>query len=448
VQSAWFQIALTGHDQLRQRVALALGELWVAPGSNGYQYLPYQNLLVTDALSNYRTIMQDVTLSPNMGNYLNMMNNVKPAAGQIANENYAREMMQLFTIGLNLLNDDGTLKKDANGNPIPAYTQAQVQAFARAYTGWTSANADGSVPPHAQWPVANWAHPMVPIEHQHDASAKTLLNGVTLPAGQLAKDDLSQALDNIFNHPNVGPFVCRHLIQHLVTGNPSPAYVKRVAAVFANNTRGVRGDMKAVVSAILMDPEARANDTLTGDELEANPAVDAGHLREPILWLMNVARGLNAGTTNTDATNHYPYTNFIDQRGRYLGEPVFAQQSVFNYFSPTYVIPGTTRNSPEFGLEDTGAIMLRPNFLNYFFHNDDNGVRVDLGTSGPFGSKAANAGKLVDYLGLIFMHSQMPTDMRTQIVSTVSTIPASNQTLRTSVAAYLVLSSSQYKILQ
>src|SRR6202020_705339 len=232
-------------------------------------------------------------LSPNMGSFLNMLNSSKAPAGQIANENYGRELMQLFTRGPDLLNEDGTLQTNSNGNPVSTYSELQVEAMARALTGWTYASADGSTPSNFIF-TSNWNHAMVPVDIRHDTTAKTLLNGVTLPAGQSATADLKGALDNVFSHPNVGPFVCKQLIQRLVAGNPSPAYVQRVAAVFADNGQGVRGDMKAVITAILMDPEARANDTQTADELDTSPATQSGHLRDPALWPMAIPRGLNA----------------------------------------------------------------------------------------------------------------------------------------------------------
>jgi uncharacterized protein (DUF1800 family) len=207
--------------------------------------------------------MHDVSVSPGMGAYLNMLNSNKPATGQIANENYPRELMQLFTIGLYQLNQDGTLQLDGSGNPIPSYTQAQVQAFARAYTGWTYATATGGVPTKFPNGTANYLAPMVAVETAHDTTAKTLLGGTVLPAGQTAEQDLAGALSNIFNNTNVGPFVCKQLIQHLVTSTPSPAYVARISAVFANNGSGVRGDMQAVIRAILEDQEARAGSRIT-----------------------------------------------------------------------------------------------------------------------------------------------------------------------------------------
>ena len=266
----------------------------------------YANLLATDAFSNWYTIMNDVTLSPAMGVYLNMFNSAKPTGTLIANENFARENMQLFNLGLDLINQDGTLQLDGNGNPIPAYTEAQVEAFSRAFTGWTSANPDGSTPTTLIG-LNNFYHQMVAVESQHDENPKTLLNGTTLPAGQTAEEDLAGALTNVFEHPNLPPFVCKQLIQHLVKSNPSPEYVSRVAAVFINDGANVRGDMQAVLTAIFTDPEARAGDT-------AQQASD-GHLREPILYLTGVMRGL--GYVNVDPNNYYWY---LSVRSGGLGE--------------------------------------------------------------------------------------------------------------------------------
>ena len=444
VRSNWFSNALTANDQLRQRVALALSETWVASSYDGYMITPYANLLLKDAFTNYRQIMQDMTLSPNMGYYLNMLNSPAAKTGQIVNENYGRELMQLFTIGPNLLNQDATLQTDSNGNPIPAYSQAQVQAMARALTGWTYANTDGGTPSNFIF-TPNWNHLMVPVNLRHDTAAKALLNGVTLPAGQSATDDLKGALDTIFNHPNIGPFVCRQLIQRLVAGNPSPAYVERVAAVFADNGHGVRGDMKAVITAILLDPEARANDTLTGDELESSPAVQSGHLREPALWTVNIARGLNAAIANPTAA--YPLINIGNGQLVAIGEPPFGAPSVFGFFSPNYVIAQISLVAPEFGLENTGSIIPQVNLANYIMHNSASGLTMDFSATGPLGGRASDPGALVDYLGMILMHSQMPSDMRSAIVENISSIAAKDPSTRASVAAYLVVTSPQYRVM-
>lgn len=442
-QSDFMKIAAWGNDQLRQRVAMAISEVWVAPIQQNNAMPFYLNTLANDAFTNYRTIMQDTTLTPQMGRYLNMLNSGKPATGQIANENFGREMMQLFSLGLDLLNPDGTTQTDGSGNPIPTYTELQVEAFARAYTGWTNANPDGSTPAGFNW-TGNWTHLMVPIENQHEETAKILLNGTTLPAGQTAEEDLKGALDNIFAHPNAGPFICRQLIQHLVTGNPSPAYVQRVSAVFADNGSGVRGDMKAILTAIIMDQEARAGDTQTGDQAESNPAVDGGHLREPLLWTLNLVRAL--GATQTSSSEAYPFLA-LSQSLAYLGEAPFTQESVFNYFSPQYVIPQTAINSPEFGLENTGTVVPRLSVANSVIHNNISGLTIDLSATSAIGRQASNPPALADYLGMLFMHTQMPTDMRNDLITEISAIPATDLQSRAQIAVYLVVTSSQYKII-
>jgi uncharacterized protein (DUF1800 family) len=405
----------------------------------------YLNLLGNDAFGNYRTIMTDMTLAPNMGYYLNMVNSGVAPAGQIANENYAREIMQLFTMGLSLLNPDGTTQTDSNGNPIPAYSEAQVEAFARVFTGWTYANSDGSVP-SAFNSARNFRHPMVAVEWEHDETAKTLLNGTTLPAGQSAEEDLQGALDNIFAHPNLGPFICRQLIQHLVSGDPSPAYVERVAEVFNNNGNGVRGDMKAVITAILMDEEARAGDTQSGDEMESSPAnPSGGHLREPLLWTTNVIRGLNGVLVNP--SDKYALGNYMGTQMTSMGETPYGQPDVFNFFHTEYVIPQTTINSPEFELENTGTIAPRQTRADQLVANQVPGLVIDLTPTSQIGKLAVAPAALVDYLGMIFMHSQMPSDMRTVIINEVASIPDTQLVIRAQVAAYLVLSSSQYKVI-
>lgn len=442
-QSEFLNVAVWGNDQLRQRVAMALSEIFVAPIEQDNAMPFYLNTLAGDAFTNYRTIMQDATLSPAMGDYLNMVNSGKPPAGQIANENFGREMMQLFSLGLNVLNPDGTVQTDGSGNPIPTYTELQVEAFARAYTGWTFANTDGSAPSSFNF-TSNWLHFMVPVESRHDTDSKILLNGTTLPAGQSAEQDLKGALDNIFAHPNIGPFVCRQLIQHLVTGDPSPAYVARVSAVFADNGSGVRGDMKAILTAIFMDPEARAGDTQTGDQADSSPAVDGGHLREPLLWTMNLLRGLNAAQT---PANSYSYVNFMSSTLTSVGEAPINQSSVFNYFPPTYVIPQTTLNAPEFSLENTGSVIPRMSLADKIIHNEDSAPVIDLSATSVIGQQASNPAQLVDYLGMLFMHSQMPSDMRSALISTITAIPATDLQGRAQVAVFLVVASSQYKIM-
>jgi uncharacterized protein (DUF1800 family) len=433
-ESEWWQTVLTGPDQLRQRVAFALSEIFVISSDtdNATTITYYHNTLAQDAFSNFYTIMHDVSVSPGMGAYLNMLDSAKAPAGEIPNENYPRELMQLFTLGLDLLNDDGSLQLDGSGNPIPTYTQAQVQEFAAAYTGWTYATATGGVPTKFPNNTANYLAPMVAVESEHDTSSKTLLNGTVLPGGQTAEEDLQDALTNIFDHPNVGPFVCKQLIQHLVTSTPSPAYVARISAVFANNGNGVRGDMQAVIRAILKDEEARAGDT--------EPTYNGGHLREPMLWITNFLRAV--GFTNTDPNSSYfSLSNYSNN----LNERPYRSGSVFNFFPPSYVVPGTTLNAPEFDLENTASAILRLSLADSLVNNKITSFTIDLSATSPLGQlAAASPGQMVDMLGAIFMHGQMPTDMRTEILNAISGLGTAQQVR---VATFLVITSSQYKVM-
>jgi len=433
-ESEWWTAAITGPDQLRQRVAFALSEMFVvSTQSIAGQAIPqFHNALANDAFGNFSTIMKDVALSPAMGGYLNMLNSAAPAPGQIANENFPRENMQLFTLGLDLLNQDGTLQLDGSGNPIPTFTELQVQAFARAYTGWTYAVAGGGSPTKFPNNTADYADPMAAVASAHDTTSKILLNGTVLPAGQTAQQDLTQALANIFNHANVGPFVCKQLIQHLVTSTPSPAYVSRVAAVFANNGNGVRGDMQAVINAILTDQEARAGDT--------NASYDGGHLREPILFITAMMRGL--GFTNTDPNGNYDslsnYTNNLSERP-------YRANSVFNFFPPDYVIPATTLNAPEFGIENTATSTLQLSLSDSIVNNKITSFTVNLSNTSTLGALAANPATLVDTLSMMFMHSNMPSNMRTTLINTITPLTSNAQRVR--IAVFLVVTSSQYKII-
>jgi uncharacterized protein (DUF1800 family) len=433
-ESEWWQTAITGNDQLRQRVAFALSEMFVVSTQSipGQAVPQFHNALANDAFGNFRTIMQDVTLSPAMGLYLNMLNSAKPAAGQIANENYPRENMQLFSLGLVLLNQDGTPQLDSSGNTIPTYTEAQVQAFARAYTGWTYGVTGGGTPAKYPNPTADYNDPMAAVESEHDTTSKILLNGTVLSAGGTAEQDLKGALDNIFAHQNVGPFVCTQLIQHLVTSTPSAGYVKRVAAVFANDGTGIRGNMQAVIRAILTDTEARAGDT--------NASYDGGHLREPILFLTAMLRAFPY--TNTDPNSSW---DSLSNYSNNLSERPYRANSVFNFFPPSYVIPGTTLNAPEFGNENSATVVLRLTLADAIANNKISGFSVDFSNTSALGVMAANPSTLVNYLSMLLMHSQMPANMNTTIVNAITPLTSNAQRVR--VAIYLIISSSQYKII-
>ncbi len=432
-QSEWWQTVVYGSDQLRQRVAYALSQIFVVSTDplQGQAIPAYNNMLATDAFSNFSQILKDVTISPAMGEYLDLRNSVKAPQGQLANENYAREVMQLFTLGINQLSPDGSLLLDNNGQPIPTYTQAQVEAFARAFTGWTEPLSDGTTPSTINW-VRNWNDPMVPLDSFHDMTSKTVLNGTVLPAGQTAEQDMDDALGNIFNHPNVGPFIGKQLIQHLVTSTPSPAYISRISAVFADNGLGVRGDMKAVITAILEDPEARAGDS--------DPDVDSGRLREPTLYFAALFRGLGYSEADPMAAMHGLSVYSAD-----LGELPYAATSVFNFFPTNYVIPETNLNAPEFGLENNAAYIERLSLADAVAQNNLYLSSADFSNTSTLGTLAAEPAQLTDYLSTLFLHGQMPSAMRTEIINTIT--PLTSPTQRIRIAVYLTVTSPQYLII-
>jgi len=421
---------------LRQRVAFALSQIFVTSLEkliwNG-NMASYQDMLLNDAFGNYRQIMEDVTLSPAMGQYLDMGNNAmaNPATGAVANENYARELMQLFTIGTVMLNQDGTAQMDSKGIPIPTYLQPTVAEFARVYTGWTYAPNPGQP---VEWGAYYSAGNMVPYPPEHDAGSKQLLNGYVAPAGLTNQEDLDGALDNIFNHPNVGPFVGKLLIQHLVKSNPSPAYVSRVAAAFNNNGSGVRGDMKATITAILLDPEARANDNGGNDQ------PTDGHLQEPALFMAGMVRAFGGQMTN----RNYYSTDLAN-----MGQDVFDSPSVFNYYAPDYLVPGTTVMGGEFQIFTPNDAVVRANEVSSLFGSWGSAVQtygpgttIDLT---PFLPLAANPATLVSALDLTLTHGVMPAAMKSEIVAAVAA--ETNGALRqVQLGAYLILTSNYYNV--
>jgi uncharacterized protein (DUF1800 family) len=457
----FFQNALDSQassDQLRQRVMFALNQIWVVSNNKVGQpefYVPYLRVLTGDAFGNYRKLMEDVTLNPAMGIYLDMVNNAKPdlANGIHANENYAREFMQLFTIGPNLLNPDGT-PQIQNGAFVPTYAQADIQALARAFTGWTYAPVAPAAS-CAQYPNydRNGGSPMVPCDAYHDMAAKTIL-GATLNAGQSTQQDLKGALDTIFMHPNLPPFVARRMIQHFVTSNPSPTYVTNVANAFKNGTfmskgvtfgDGTRGNMQALIAAVLLDPEARRGD---------HPATENpqdGHLREPVLFVTNVLRAFH-GTT--DANNFIVYVA-LDMGGEFL----FNSGSVFNFFSPLYEIPAADFNTPpvsplsgpEFQIFTSASSLSRVNDIEGAIFNssvDGSSTHIDLSAYAVIAGNDNDLGTMVDAMDLQLLHGTMSEfpGMRAAILTAVSARPSSDPVGRAQTAAYLIVSSTQYQV--
>lgn len=427
VQQHFFANAVTGQDQLRQRVSSALSEIFVISGisiSDPNAFVLWMNMLQNDAFGNHANLLKDVTLSPAMGTYLNMANNDGCSSCR-PNENYGREVLQLFTIGLAELNADGTPQLDGSGVPIPTYSQNTVDGFAATFTGWTYPAQPGQT---AQfWDSQYFSGPMISFDAHHNVLSKTLLNNAVLPAGNNAQTDLSAALQNIFNHPNVGPFLAQQLIQKLVTSNPSPQYVSRVAAVFNDNGSSVRGDLQAVVSAILLDPEARRGDDPT--QVQAGD----GHLKEPLLHILNLLRATNT-TTDGGSNLQYYASN--------MGQNPFYPPSVFNFYPPNYVIPGTQLLGPEFKLLNTSTTIARINFVNDLIYGSvGSTTTIDLSQ---YVSLASDVNKLLDSISGVMMHGQMSDDMRTTLVSTLTGITGNTQ--RTQAAFYLIGGSSQYQV--
>ena len=446
----WWQDILFGQDQLRQRVAFAISKIFVVSYSEvDPRYFPYYlNTLSKDSLGNWFDIMRDVSLSPAMGTYLNAANSTAPLSGGHANENFARELLQLFSIGINALNEDGSTQTDAHGNAIPNYTPAVVQAFARAFTGYTFANQYCSSPSTQLYYFAGnppgQTCPMVPVKGLHDQTQKSLLRGVELPPGQDAATDFIAALHNIFEDPSLPPFICRRLIQNLVTSNPSPAYISRVAEVFIDNGKGVRGDMKSVVSAILLDPEARAEDT------SAMPGATSGVMRDPILLYTSVLRALNA-TKNLPSPYNAIYKVALDNSLNDLAEPPHQAPSVFSYYSPDFMIStgSSSLYAPEFQIENTMSIaeMTRQmqDLLDSQFHlSNRTEFTVDFSPTSPLVYVAAHQGPLavVNILDAVLLHGTMTTRMRDSIVAAISgSVPAT----MAKNAVYLVITSAQYR---
>lgn len=444
VQNWFMKEALYGNAQLRHKVAWALSQVWVISGSGGSTQqaswmIAYHKLLSQHAFGNYRDLMRDITLNPGMGNYLDMARSRR----QSPNENYAREILQLFTVGLFMLNQDGTLVLDGNGDPVPTYDQEDVENFTKVFTGWSFCN---QTCPHSAPGIVNYKDPMILTQGNHDVTAKTLLdypNAVNrnIEPNLNGNVELEQALDNIFHHPNVAPFVSKLLIQHLVTSDPTPAYVGRVSAVFNNNGFGVRGDLKAVVKAILLDPEARG-------DVKTDPFY--GKLREPVQFVTNILKAFNVGSADLSQQSDGVLTNLTNP----LGQNPFNSPTVFNYYSPDYVIPGTAMLGPEFGLMTTGTAVARANAVNTMVFSRLSvsnptrplGTSIDLAELEALAAADPTGNRLLDELDHRLLHKTMSPQMRALILPAFTAVSASNPRARAQAALYLVASSSQFQV--
>jgi uncharacterized protein (DUF1800 family) len=447
VKLQFFRNAMTGQDQLRQRMAFALSQILVAAdignqdgnGDPTTMVAQYHDILTRNAFGNYRTLLREISLSPIMGTYLTLVNSrrANTATGAQPDENYIRELWQLFSIGTYRLNLDGSVQLDGSGRPLETYTIAEIQEGARALTGWNYAPRAGQPNLGDNNPLNPFA-PMIPNTANHDPGSKTLLNGQIIPAGQTVEQDLDSVIDNVFNHPNVGPFIGRQLIQHLVTSNPSPAYVSRVAAVFNNNGQGVRGDLRAVIRAILLDAEARGNS-------KAIPIY--GKLREPALFLTHLFRALNCTGGMWG----------IPQRNRGIGQDIFSPPSVFSFYQPDFriIVNGQPVFAPPAQLLTTSTIIQRMNLLNDLLFStiqaggDPNPTGSVTSTVvfnfAPWDQLAANPTQLVDRLNEALMHNSMSAQMRQGLINAVTSIQNNNR-LRVQTAIYIIASSMQYQV--
>nr|WP_240721926.1 DUF1800 family protein [Pseudoalteromonas phenolica] len=442
---AWWKASLNAEDQLRQRVAFALSEIFVVSDLNTSLsgepegMAAYYDILLQHAFGNYRDLLEQVTLSPVMGVYLSHLGNEKadPERNIRPDENYAREVMQLFTIGLNELNLNGTNKQDENGEIIPTYGQTEIEGFAKVFTGWTFAYS-------ARWsrPSRNYTLPMQAFEDYHSSAEKTLLNGEVIPANTSAEQSLEIALDNLFNHDNVAPFISKQLIQRLITSNPSPGYVERVAMVFNDNGEGIRGDLAATVKAIYLDNEARGLGT---------PLAYFGKIKEPLLKTVQFWRVFNAKTLN----NRYYTWNLPST----YGQGPLQSPSVFNFFRPDYQ-PGeladTELVAPELQIANDAALVgiinthyadlvwrvaERHNELNenslYLYMQEDHDLINMNGLSA-----------VLDKYDLLFFAGNMSQEMRQALIDMDEFFASRDSYQRISNIVYLISISPEFTLQQ
>jgi uncharacterized protein (DUF1800 family) len=459
----FFIHASRGTDQLRQRVGFALSQVLVISEvevSGTYGLSSYFQMLRDKAFGNYRDVLRSVTLHPSMGEYLNMVNN----DAKDPNENYARELLQLFSIGTCELNIDGTLK---SGNCIPTYDNSKVREYAYALSGWTY--PAGGVDPWCNRAVDSWCGwtnpkyltgPMVGVASAHDKEPRNLLSGVSLPANHSPEVALNAVLDSLMNHPNTAPFISVRLIQSLVKSNPSPAYVQRVASAFNAGKfetfgTGTKGDLEATVAAILLDAEARDDTSATG--------ATAGMLRDPIVMMVNAVRALN-GYTDGERMGKFGL-------GSALGQPVFNSPSVFNFYSPEYRLPGNPNlMAPQFQLSNANTNLAWANYANelvYWWYNKGAGLAPKDGIAGAIGTQinyavfekdASNSAALVDRLDRLLTGGTLSPTARAAVVKAMDEYSAKDTWLtdannasswqreRFRTAAYLLIASPHYQI--
>jgi len=434
MQLRFYANAIGRDDQLRQRVAFALSQIIVASAvdvGNTSGLATFNQILLSNAFGNYRDILKAVTLNPYMGDYLDMADSNKTQP----NENYARELMQLFSVGTVLLNPDGTPQTDNTGATIATYSNTDVKEVARALSGWTYARLNGA--PLTDPTYRDWTTPMIVYAARYDTGAKTFL-GKTVPANATQQASVDAVVDAVFNHPNTGPYICKRLIQQLTLANPTPAYIARVAAVFADNGAGVRGDMKAVVKAIYLDSEARTISQLPGK------------VKEPVLLATSLARAIGY------SSDGYAFTT----RDAGMGQAPFRAPSVFNFYPYDFPLPqGAGLVSPVSKLITTSTVMARHNFV-YDWTMAGDATRGEfkptlgaLGTVPNWASWEANGtndGKTIDRINLVLLNGAMTTAQRQALITAMAAVKNNDPVLqarrRAQVALYIAASSPLFQV--
>ncbi len=443
LRDSFYMQALRGPDQLRQRVVFALSQIFVVSMASNEVidrsscHTSFMDMLGRNAFGNFRTLLEDVSTHGMMGVYLSHRANQKedPVKGTSPDENYAREVMQLFSIGLLLLNSDGTPQRDGAGNTIPAYKSADVSGLAKVFTGWSWVPRDSSnyrffenFPPRDIQ-----VQPMVPYEQHHSTSAKSFL-GTTIAQGTTARPSLRAALDTLVNHPNTAAFIGRQLIQRLVTSNPSKAYVSRVSAAFANNGAGVRGDMKAVIRAILLDDEAR----LPGKSGDGRH----GKVREPVLRVTAWARAFEASSKTGEFR--------IRQTGQ-IGQSVMEAPSVFNFYRPGFVPPGSAIATaglvaPELQINTESQVTA---YLNFMASAVENGTGDNRDVSCTYAAEvalASNPAALIDRVDLLLTGQRLSPTTRSAMLKAINSVPATSALQRARTAVLLALCSPEFLV--
>lgn len=462
--NSFWETAITGEDQLRQRMAYALSQILVVSAESNVSRAPqmlahYMDILTKGAFGNYRDLLQNVTYSPAMSVYLTYLRNEKanPALGRVPDENYARELLQLFTVGLVELNPDGTPRINPDGSQVELYDNGDITELAKVFTG-LSFDAASFRTQFRFLPLPAYYTPLIMFDLFHSEDSKHFLN-IDIPANTPGNESVGMALDGIFAHPNIGPFVGRQLIQRFVTSAPSAVYVQRVAAAFDTGDyelpsgtvvgSGERGDLKAVIAAILFDQEARSSAVMENPQF--------GKLREPVLRFTHWARAFEINSA--DASNELALR--VTNRPDALGQQAYRSPSVFNFYRPGYIAPGTETGAagltaPELQIANASSVVGYPNFMTtYAFglspKNDRSAPATYVANYSRQVALATEPQALLDNLDQLLTHGTLQPETRSRITELLNALDSETDEdllLRARVASVLVMTSPEYIVLR